>query len=62
MKTDWGRDRRQITLRMPNKVYEALRMEAKEKGVTVNDLILLRISPLQVNFRDSRFSSDTVSK
>lgn len=62
MKTDWVRDRRQITLRMPNKVYEALRMEAKEKGLTVNDLILLKISPLQVNFRDSRFSSDTVSK
>lgn len=62
MKTDWVRDRRQITLRMPNKVYEALRMEAKEKGLTVNDLILLRISPLRVNFRDSRFSSDTVSK
>lgn len=62
MKTDWVRERRQITLRMPNKVYEALRMEAKEKGLTVNDLILLKISPLQVNFRDSRFSSDTVSK
>lgn len=52
MKTDWVRDRRQITLRMPNKVYEALRMEAKEKGLTVNDLILLKISPLQVNFRE----------
>lgn len=60
--TDWVRERRQITLRIPNKVYEALRMEAKEKGLTVNDLILLKISPLQVNFRDSRFSSDTVSK
>lgn len=52
MKTDWVRERRQITLRMPNKVYEALRMEAKEKGLTVNDLILLKISPLQVNFRE----------
>lgn len=50
--TDWVRERRQITLRMPNKVYEALRMEAKEKGLTVNDLILLKISPLQVNFRE----------
>ena len=55
-------ERKQITLRLPDKVYGALRVEAKEKGLTVNDLILLRISPLQVNFRDSRFSSDTVSK
>jgi len=44
--------RKQITLRLPDKVYGALRVEAKEKGLTVNDLILLRISPLQVNFRE----------
>ena len=54
-------ERKQITLRLPDKVYEALRAEAKEKGLTVNDLILLRISPLQVNFRDSHFSLNTVS-
>lgn len=55
-------ERKQITLRLPDKVYGALRVEAKEKGLTVNELILLRISPLQVNFRDIRFSSDTVSR
>lgn len=54
--------RKQITLRLPDKVYGALSVEAKEKGLTVNELILLRISPLQVNFRDSRFFSDTVSR
>lgn len=54
-------ERKQITLRLPDKVYEALRAEAKEKGLTVNDLILLRINPLQVNFRDSHFSLNTVS-
>lgn len=62
MKTDWVRDRRQITLRIPETVYRALKEQAEKQGIAVNDLILLKISPLQVNFRDSRFSSDTVSK
>ena len=54
-------ERKQITLRLPDKVYGALRAEAKEKGLTVNDLILLRINPLQVNFRDIHFSLNTAS-
>lgn len=66
-RTEWIRskdspDRRQITLRMPETVYRALKEQAEKQGIAVNDLILLKISPLQVNFRDSRFSSDTVSK
>ena len=36
--------RKQITLRIPNDMYEALRTEADERGISVNDLILLRIS------------------
>lgn len=60
--TDWVRNRRQITLRIPEAVYRALKEQAEKQGIAVNDLILLKISPLQVNFRDSRFSSDTVSK
>lgn len=42
--------RKQITLRIPEKVYEALVKEAEEKGITVNELILLRINPLTVDF------------
>nr|DAK43036.1 MAG TPA: hypothetical protein [Caudoviricetes sp.] len=66
-RTEWIRskdspDRRQITLRMPETVYRALKEQAEKQGIAVNDLILLKISPLQVNFRDSHFSSDTVSK
>ena len=37
-------ERKQITLRIPNDMYEALRAEADERGISVNDLILLRIS------------------
>lgn len=55
-------ERKQITLRIPDEVYEALRVEAKEKGITVNELILIKVNPLQVDFRDSPVSSDTVSE
>lgn len=52
MKTDWVRNRRQITLRIPEAVYRALKEQAEKQGIAVNDLILLKISPLQVNFRE----------
>ena len=42
--------RKQITLRIPNTVYEALKKEAEEKGVTINELILLKINPLNMDF------------
>lgn len=51
-RTEWVRDRRQITLRMPEAVYRALKEQAEKQGIAVNDLILLKISPLQVNFRE----------
>ncbi len=56
-RTEWIRskdspDRRQITLRMPETVYRALKEQAEKQGIAVNDLILLKISPLQVNFRE----------
>lgn len=44
-------ERKQITLRIPDEVYGALEAEAKEKGISVNDLILLRINPLNVDFQ-----------
>lgn len=47
--------RKQITLRIPVKVYEALVKEAEENSITVNELILLRINPLTVDFR-TKFS------
>lgn len=50
--TDWVRNRRQITLRIPEAVYRALKEQAEKQGIAVNDLILLKISPLQVNFRE----------
>ena len=54
--------RKQITLRIPERVYEALVKEAEEKGITVNELIMLRINPLTVDFRGILVSSSTVSK
>lgn len=56
-RTEWIRskdspDRRQITLRIPEAVYRALKEQAEKQGIAVNDLILLKISPLQVNFRE----------
>lgn len=38
---------KQITLRIPEEVYEALKEEAEEMGVSVNELILLKIKPLE---------------
>ena len=35
-----------ITLRIPEEVHEALKAEAEEMGVSVNELILLKINPL----------------
>lgn len=55
-------ERKQITLRIPERVYEALVTEAEEKGITVNELILLRINPLTADFRGILVSSGTVSK
>lgn len=55
-------ERKQITLRIPERVYEALVTEAEEKGITVNELILLRINPLKTDFRGILVSSGTVSK
>lgn len=55
-------ERKQITLRMPDRVYGALREEAEEKGITVNELILLKINPLKVDFLGILVSSGTVSK
>ena len=38
---------KQITLRIPEEIYEALKAEANEIGVSVNELILLKIKPLE---------------
>ena len=55
-------ERKQITLRIPERVYEALVTEAEEKGITVNELILLRINSLKADFRGILVPSGTVSK
>ena len=46
-------ERKQITLRIPDKVYEALRAEAEGKGIAINELILLKVSV--PSFGDSFF-------
>lgn len=61
-KTPQSLERKQITLRIPVRVYEALVEEAEENGITVNELILLRINPLTVDFRGILVSSGTASK
>ncbi len=45
-------ERKQITLRIPGAAYEALKKEAETIGISVNELILLKINPLQVDFED----------
>lgn len=52
-------ERKQITLRIPDGIYEALRKEAEKMGIAVNELILLKLNPLEVGFRGIRFPSDT---
>ncbi|ERT59660.1 MULTISPECIES: ribbon-helix-helix protein, CopG family [Megasphaera] len=44
--------KKQITLRLPDELYEALRAEAKKTGISVNELILIKINPLEANFLD----------
>ena len=40
-------DRTQLTLRLPKEIYEALKEEAEAIGISVNELILLKINPLK---------------
>lgn len=42
--------RKQITLRLPEELYEALRKEAIEIGISTNELVLLKLNPLRVEF------------
>ena len=43
-------ERKQITLRIPIEIYKALEREAEEKSMSINELILLKLNPLQVDF------------
>ena len=47
-------DRVQLTLRIPEEIYEALEKEAREKNISVNELILLKINPIQVDYHQSK--------
>lgn len=38
--------RKRITLRIPEALYEELKQEAKRQGISVNDLILIKLSPI----------------
>lgn len=49
-------ERYQKTLRIPKQVYEALEEEAVDMGVSVNELIMLKINPLSIRFDERMFS------
>lgn len=42
-------ERKQITLRLPNEVYEALRGEASRRGYSVNELIIFALHTATVS-------------
>lgn len=44
-------DKKQISLRIPDEVYEALKKEAERMGISVTELIMLKINPLEVEFQ-----------
>ena len=46
-------DRIQLTLRLPKEIYEALKEEAEAIGISVNELILLKINPLKFDCSES---------
>lgn len=53
-------DRKQITLRIPDKVYEALKGEAADMGLSVNELILLKVNPLGIRY-DKAVNQSSIS-
>lgn len=54
--------KKQITLRIPKEVHEALKVEASQMNLTLNELILIKINPIRVNFgqlKESHFLSQS---
>lgn len=45
-------DRKARTLRMTEEQYEALKVEAEEKGLSVNELIMTKLFPVDTSFLD----------
>lgn len=43
-------DTKQITLRLPGELHEALKGEVESMGISLNELILLKLNPLNVDF------------
>ena len=48
-------ERKQTTLRIPIRVYEALQDEAVDMGLSVNELIMLKANPLDIRFHERMF-------
>lgn len=48
-------ERKQTTLRIPIRVYEALQDEADAIGISINELILLKVNPLGIRFHERMF-------
>lgn len=46
-------DRTQLTLRLPKEIYEALKAQAKKTGISINELILLKLHPLKFDCSES---------
>ena len=45
-------DRKAITLRLTDEQDEALKVEAEEKGLSVNELIMTKLFPVDTSFLD----------
>lgn len=44
--------RKQITLRLPNELWERLKEEAEETGMSLSEYIIYKLEPLEVDFSE----------
>lgn len=49
-------EEKRITLRMPSETYEALREESQKMGISINELINLKINPPRMEFQQESSS------
>ena len=45
-------ERKQTTLRLPEELWERLKKESKEKGMSLSEYITYRLEPLEVDFSE----------
>lgn len=44
--------RKQTTLRLPEELWERLKKESKEKGMSLSEYIIYKLEPLEVDFTE----------